>query len=198
MNPRRHPLWRIARLPFPAVLCILLVLTAVNAGLGLAASGRAPLRRTGRHIAELALLPGQAADVLRTWSEAKVLPLAREAVVWDFAFIAGYAAALSIACLAFARRGGWFRQWGGRCAWLALLIGALDVVENVGQLQMILRTQTGQALERWPALTAAFAWPKWVLVLPVAAYLALAVVRGFRRETGARPFARGAGAPGAA
>lgn len=195
MNPRWHPLWRIARLPAPAVLSILLVLTSVNAGLGLAAAGRAPLRRTGETIGDLELRPGRAQRILDTWQEAKVLHLAREGVAWDFAFIAGYTASLSIACLAFARRWGWFRRWGVRLGWLALLVLALEVVENIGLLQMILRQQTGQPLGDWPVLTASFAWPKWILLLPFAGFLPMAAARAYRRELGARPPATRAGAP---
>src|SRR5262245_55799612 len=112
MNPRLHPLWRASQLPWLTVVVILLGLTAVNAGLGLAAGGRAPLRDTGRPIAALELHPSEAPEILSTWSAAKVLPLAREAVAWDFPFIAGYVSVLSIACLAFTRRGGWFLTWG--------------------------------------------------------------------------------------
>ena len=53
MNPRWHPLWRLGRQPFLNVLLILLALVAVDAGLGLAASGRLPMRDTGESIGEL-------------------------------------------------------------------------------------------------------------------------------------------------
>lgn len=195
MNPRRHPFWRVARLPWLAVVSILLVLASLNAGLGLAASGRAKLRETGESIVALELQPRRAAEILEAWRAAGALPLAREAVAWDFAFIATYAAALSIACLAFVRRAGWFRRWGNRCAWLALLAGGLDVLENVGMMEMILRAGAGQALGGWPAYTTACAAPKFLCLAPVAAFLPLAVWRAVRRESGARPFARGAGAP---
>jgi len=192
MNPRWHPLWRIARMPALAVLSILLVLTAVNAGLGLASAGRAPLRRTGDSLWALELRPDHAPRILRSWRDAKVLHLAQEGVAWDYAFIAGYSAALSIACLAFARRWGWFRRWGVRLGWLALLVGGLDAVENVGMLQMLLREQAGQPLGGWPTFTAMFAWPKWVLLVPFALFLPAAAARAWRRELGARsPASRG-------
>jgi len=195
MNPRWHPFWRIARLPAPAVLSILLVLTSVNAGLGLSAAGRAPVRRSGESIWALEVQPGRAQRILDTWKEAKVLHLAREAVAWDFAFIAGYTAVLSIACLAFARRWGWFRRWGLRLGWLALLVGALDVLENIGLLQMLLREETGQPLGDWPVITAAFSWPKWLLLIPFVAFLPVAAGRAYRRELGGRPAPARAGAP---
>jgi hypothetical protein len=195
MNPRSHPLWRVARLPAPAVLSILLVLTAVSSGLGLASAGRAALRQTGTGLWALELRPDLAAQILDRWRDAKVLHLAREGVAWDYAFIAGYTAWLSIACLAFARRWGWFRRWGVRLGWLALLVGGLDALENVGMLQMLLREQAGQPLGEWPSITAAFAWPKWILLVPYPLFLPAAVARAWRRELGARPSAARASAP---
>jgi hypothetical protein len=106
-------------------------------------------------------------------------------VVWDYFYIAGYVTALSIACLAFARRGGWFESWGGSCAWLALAVGALDAMENVGLLQMIGFARRGQGLGAWPSFTAAFSWPKWAGVAVIVGFLAVALVSAVREETGA-------------
>src|SRR5262245_50097589 len=120
MNPRSHPLWSVAQQPWLSLVGLLLLLTAVNAGLGLAAGGRRAMREAAPMV-QLEVCPWSAADALGRWSQAQALSQAEEAVWWDYAFIAGYATALSVACLAFVRRGGWFERWGARFGWLALL-----------------------------------------------------------------------------
>lgn len=184
MNPRSHPLWRIAQKPWLVVVGLLTLLTAVNAGLGLAASGRTKMRDAAE-VMQLEVCPWSAADALGRWSKAEVLPQAEEAVWWDYAFIAGYTAALSIACLAFVRRGGWFERWGARFGWLALLAGVLDALEDVGLLQMISRAKMAAGAGDWPWITAAFSWPKWAVLLAIVGFLAAAVVSAVREETGA-------------
>lgn len=185
MNPRGHPLWRVAQLHWLVVAGLLLLLTAVDAGLGAAARGRQALRDTGEGMVKLEVDPWDAEAVLGAWAGAGVLGQAEEAVVWDFGFIAGYTALLSIACLAFVRRGGWYESWGGTCAWLAIGVGALDVVENTGLLQMIGAAKRGQGLGSWPSFTAASSWPKWAGVAVVVGFLVVALVSAAREETGA-------------
>src|SRR6185369_6525613 len=141
-----------------------------------AARGRQALRDTGEDLGKLQVDPWDAEAVLAAWSKAGVLGQAEEAVAWDYGFIAGYMAALSIACLALTRRGGWYESWGGTCAWLALAVGALDAVENVGLLQMVGFAKRGQGLGAWPSFTAAFSWPKWAGGLAVVGFLAVALV----------------------
>src|SRR4051812_33361712 len=152
MNPRWHPLWRLAQQPWWVVVLLFIVLGALDLGLGLAAAGRKPLRDAAS-LGTLEVCPSKAEETLQAWRQVEVkelraggLDLAVEAVTWDYAFIAGYTVALCVACLAFVRRGGWFERWGARFGWLALLMGALDVLENVGLLQMIERKQRGEAL----------------------------------------------------
>ncbi|HYV49193.1 MAG TPA: hypothetical protein VFA20_30240 [Myxococcaceae bacterium] len=185
MNPRGHPLWRVAQQHWLVVAGLFLLLTAVNAGLVAAARGRQALRNTGEGIVKLEADPWDAEAVLAAWSKAGVLGQAEEAVAWDYGLIAGYVAALSIASLAFARRGGWYESWGGSCAWLSLAVGALDAVENVGLLQMVGFAKRGQGLGSWPSFTAAFSWPKWAGCVVVVGFLVVALVSAAREETGA-------------
>jgi hypothetical protein len=185
MNPRGHPLWRAAQQPWLVVAGLLLLLAAVNAGLAAAARGRQALRDTGESIGKLQVDPWHAEEVVAAWAKAGVLRQAEEAVAWDYALTAGYASMLSIACLAFARRGGWYESWGVTCAWLALLVAALDAMENVGLLQMIGFTKRGQGLGSWPSFTAAFAWPKWAGAAVVVGFLLMAVASARREETAA-------------
>lgn len=184
MNPRSHPLWRVAQQPWLVVVGLVLLLTTVNAGLALAASGRKEMRDAAE-VMQLEVCPWSAADALGRWSSAQVLTQVEEAMWWDYAFIAGYVTAFSIACLAFARRGGWYERWGARFGWLTLLAGILDALENVGMLQMIGRAKMGVAAGDWPWITAAFAWPKWVVVIGITGFLAAALVSAVREETGA-------------
>ena len=139
-------------------------------------------------MAALELHPSWAPGILSEWGSVKDgFSIAREAVAWDLPFIAGYVSFLSIACLAFARRGGWFERWGHRFGWLALLAGGLDVVENYGIWRMLdLAAGPRGPLGQWPAFVAAFAWPKSIIVLAAGAFLAAASWRAFRWETGAR------------
>jgi hypothetical protein len=57
MNPRGHPLWRVAQQHWLVVAGLLLLLTAVNAGLAAAAQGRQALRDTGERIEKLQVEP---------------------------------------------------------------------------------------------------------------------------------------------
>jgi len=185
MNPRGHPLWGVSQQHWLLVVGLLLLLTAVNAGLGAAARGRQALRDTGEDLGKLQVDPWDAEAVLAAWTHAGVLGQAEEAVAWDYGFIAGYTAALSIACLAFVRRGGWYESWGGTFAWLTLVVGALDAVENVGLLEMIGFAKRGQGLGSWPSFTAAFSWPKWAAAAAVVGFVVVALVCAVREETGA-------------
>ncbi len=120
---------------------------------------------------ELAGSADRAARIVDSWS-----PAARERAMLiqglDYLYLFVYSAWLSLACTRIRRRhGGWFARIGSGLAWAVLAAGALDALENLALIQILM----SGASEGWARLAWASAVPKFVLVLLAAAYLLLGI-----------------------
>lgn len=123
---------------------------------------------------------GVPTEVARDTVEAAV----RRSLWWDFGFIVGYSLLILVLGRLVAER------WNGRVARLARIVawsgpaaGLLDVIENVGLLQVLAdTTRTG-----WAVLAAAVSWAKWVLVLGAALFLVGALISGGVNGVAGRP-----------
>jgi hypothetical protein len=151
--------------------------------LGIAATN-APLQND---VAPLGILSLQfaggfssAAEILGSWGEAERL-YAGFNLGLDYAFLVSYALFLSLTCSCLARA--WpsspkhgFSTIGFFLAWAMLAAGALDMVENVALLQLLL----GSTSAHWPALGTACAIPKFGIILAGIVYIAVGMIARLR------------------
>jgi hypothetical protein len=159
-----HPLEPLVQPP-NGVAWLVLVFLAVLLVMPFASGPTRP--GAPRHIVhlELARTRVKAHDIVQEWKDQGLLARARRTVLWDFAFIPAYTAALALACLlvagAFGPRTVTAPALLRAAAWLPLLAGLFDVVENLALLRML---RSATAVSPWPQLAFACAAPKFVLV----------------------------------
>ena len=104
-------------------------------------------------------------SIVRAWEDEGRIPEARRAVYWDFVLVAVYVAALVWACL-LGLRWNRYQLAAALMAIVAVIAGALDVVENVLLLGML----DGNVRQVEASLTAGLYWTKLVLIGASAAF----------------------------
>ncbi len=167
---------------FPAALLALLIIGGTNGPL------RNPAAPLGIISFQLAATPLRAEQILGSWGEAERL-LAAFNLGFDYLFLVIYPILLSMLCAYLARR---YQETqrvtrerlGIGLAWAVPAAALLDAAENYALLQLLLGSTAGP----WPGLAAAFAIPKWILVLGALGYGAFAATE--RAWTTAHALAR--------
>jgi hypothetical protein len=149
-------------------LALMLVLSSLDARL------RTPASPNGIVSFELAGDRETAARILAAWGPAGRAYAVRSLHL-DFWFLASYAPALALLCAAAAERasGARLAAAGVALSWGQLAAGSLDAIENFALLRVLAAPTPGA----WPALAAACAWPKFILV---SAGLLYAISSGLR------------------
>jgi hypothetical protein len=136
---------------------MMLVLFSLDASL------RTPLSPHGIVSFELAGEPDTAARMLEAWGT-QGRANAALSLRLDFLFLASYAPGLALLCAALSDRaraaGSRLAATGAALAWGQLAAGGFDAIENLALLRVLGSSPPGG----WPALAAAFAWPKFALV----------------------------------
>lgn len=163
--PLGHP---FARFPARARRPALFLFAAATLAIGLQLSSldrglRTPASPHGIISFELAATEARATRILDAWgSEGRAL--AARSLRLDFGFLAAYAPWLALLCAGASERLRTRRAplaaAGVALAWGQLVAGALDGIENFALLRVLAADSPGA----WPALAAACAWPKFVLV----------------------------------
>lgn len=126
---------------------------------------------------ELAATPAQATTVLELWQARGALPAAATNVHVDYVFLLVYAATLALAAGMASdvlRAHPRTARLGVILAWGALAAGLFDAVENVGLLIMLADPAHVSGFASW--LAAAFATPKFVLVILALLYAAMGAI----------------------
>jgi hypothetical protein len=167
-----------------AVILPPMILTAAHTG-----GPRRCDRITSMVSFELAGSVARADRILIEWSQATRLgprqlgDELRKAILYDFAFIPLYASAIGLACLAVvaaARGVGWLSRLGRTLAWLQLVAGGLDAIENLA----LWRMTSDRVLHPWPLVASLCAWPKFAIVIAGILFVligtAILVVRRLR------------------
>lgn len=116
---------------------------------------------------ELASTPSEAESIVARWDKEARVEGAVTAVHWDFAFLVSYGIGLALLCL-------WTsRKLGRVVAALALVAALCDAAENLGLLTELKGAPVSESVA---FATSVFARAKFVLLIVVGTYLALAVV----------------------
>ena len=112
----------------------------------------------------------RAAEVVASWEQGGLVPVARKQVYADFLFLLLYPLALGFACAWLAGNlSGRLAQLGFLLAWWVLLAGLLDAIENIAILQMLGGSQ-GAPLPQIATIAAAL---KFTLVVVAFGYLVM-------------------------
>jgi len=131
--------------------------------------------------------------ILASW-DARIRAYAGLNLGLDYLFIVSYVGAIGMGCSLLAVR---IRQrarvlaWTGIVlAWGQLLAGALDALENVALLRLLVRAGTADGLSAWPAVARACAIPKFLIVVLSLLYLLVAGVVALAGRGSGRQAAR--------
>lgn len=151
---RKSALWPLVFL----AIFVMLILTVVGTPLN---TGSAP---NGIISYELAGNPDKATAILNSW-DGKARERAAFIQGFDFLFIPLYVAAITLACSMTAsvlhQRSWPLVTLGVIIAWLVVLAGVLDIIENVSLLVMLFDAPANP----WPQIAFWCALPKFVIVI---------------------------------
>ncbi len=185
--PLPHPFASLSRRARRRALlaCAVLALALMLELSALEAKLRTPASPHGIVSFELAGNAERAGSILEAWGPEGSARATRS--LWlDFFFLTSYAPAIGLLCAAASDRArireSVLAGLGAALAWGQLAAGGLDAIENFA----LLRVLSGASLDRWPAVAAACAWPKFALVAAGLIYVLAAWLAPDRRGREAR------------
>ena len=174
---KKHPFeWLTIKAQKRAFVVLLLITLAVMGGLQfLDAPLKTKAAPAGIVSFEFAGSMSAAKHILASWGpEGSVF--AGLSLGLDFLFLFSYAGAIGLGCVLVARglsqRMPSFSLWGAPLAWGQLGAALLDIVENLGLIQVL----QGAESEIWPVLAMWCALPKFLIVAAGLLYIVVSLV----------------------
>lgn len=120
--------------------------------------------------------PAHAQQIVESWRKDGAIPIVRNGILIDFAFIGAYVLCLIVAlkrCVLTSIE--WWSDAGAKFVWWAVIGGVLDVIENSGILLELYAGAYGLA-----PVIATVAIAKWVLLLTTVVFILFSGVLAWR------------------